>query len=96
VKLSAPEFSKHFALTGANHDWLRRMFDRQVIDLIVSTYARQSFRLSGGGPWLTFTAVSSTRQSRLKPKKWRAFLQDMTPIAIAVFERARAEDTAAA
>jgi hypothetical protein len=96
VELSAPEFSKRFALTGADYDWLPRMFDRQVIDLVISTYARQNFRLSGGGPWLTFTAVSSTRQSRLKPDKWRGFLQDMSQIAIAVFERARAEDTAAA
>jgi hypothetical protein len=92
VELSAPEFSKHFALIGADHDWLRRMFDRQVIDLIISTYARQNFQMSGGGPWLAFTIP----QTRLKPEKWRGFLQDMSQIAIAVFERARAEDTAAA
>jgi len=92
VELSAPEFSKHFALIGADHDWLRRMFDRQVIDLILSTYARQHFQISGEGPWLAFTIS----QTRLKPEKWRGFLQDMSQIAIAVFARARAEDTAAA
>jgi hypothetical protein len=96
VELSAPEFSKHFALTGADHDWLRRMFDRQVIDLIVSTYARQKFQISGGGPWLAFNTASSDRQARLKPKKWRGFLQDVSQIASAIFERARAEDDAAA
>jgi hypothetical protein len=92
VELSAPEFSKHFALIGADHNWLRRMFDRQVIDLIISAYARQKFQISGGGPWLAFTIP----QARLKPKKWRGFLQDVSPIASAIFERARAEHTAAA
>lgn len=96
VELSAPEFSKHFALMGADHDWLRRMFDRQVIDLIASAYARQHFQLRGGGPWLAFMAVTSTRQSRLKPQKWPGFIQDVSQIAAAVFERARAEHTAAA
>jgi hypothetical protein len=92
VELSAPEFSKHFALVGADQDWLRRMFDRQVIDLIVSAYARERFQLSGGGPWLAFLA----RRSNLKPGKWPGFLQDMSQIALAVYERARAADTAAA
>jgi hypothetical protein len=96
VELSAPEFSKHFALIGTDHDWLRRMFDRQVIDLITSTFARQRFQISGGGSWLSFATASSAHQSLLKPEKWRGFLQDMSQIAIAVFERARAEDTAAA
>jgi hypothetical protein len=91
VELAAPEFSKRFALTGADHGWLRRMFDHQVIDLIISTYAHQRFQISGGGPWLAFTIP----QTRLKPEKWRGFLQDMSRIAIAVFERARADDTAA-
>jgi hypothetical protein len=92
VELSAPEFSRRFALIGVDHNWLRRMFDRQVIDLIVSSYARRSFRLNGGGPWLVFVA----QQRRIKPAKWQGFLQDMSQIASAVFERARAEDTAAA
>jgi len=92
VELSAPEFSRHFALIGADQVWLRRMFDQQVIDLIVSTYARQNFRFNGGGPWLVFVA----QQRKLKPAKLRSFLQDMSQIATAIFERARAEDTAAA
>jgi hypothetical protein len=92
VELSAPEFSRHFALIGADQNWLRRMFDRQVIDMIVSSYARVNFRLNGGGPWLVFV----TQQRRLKPAKWQGFLQDVSQIALAIFERARAEDTAAA
>jgi hypothetical protein len=96
VELSAPEFSKHFALIGTDPNWLRRMFDRQVIDQVTSTYARQKFEMSGGGAWLSFATVSSSHQSLLKPEKWRGFLQEMSPLAIAVFERARAEDTAAA
>jgi hypothetical protein len=96
VELSAPEFAKHFALIGTEHNWLRRMFDRQVIDLVTSTYVRQHFQMSGGGAWLSFATVSSSHRRLLKPAKWQGFLQEMCPIALAVFERARAEDTAAA
>jgi hypothetical protein len=92
AELVDPEFSQHFALTGSDQEGLRRLFDQQVIDLIVSTNAREKLQFSGGGPWLVFL----TPQSSLKPEKWRGFLQDMSQIAIALFERVWVADSAAA
>ncbi|MGA3327080.1 MAG: hypothetical protein ABSF45_21660 [Terriglobia bacterium] len=92
VELEAPEFSQHFALTGSDQEGLRRVFDQRVVDLLVSINAREKLQFSGGGTWLVFLAP----QSSLKPEKWRGFLQDMSQIAIALFERAGVADTAAA
>jgi hypothetical protein len=91
VQLAAPEFSKHFILPGSDHVGLRRVFDQQVIDLIISTNAREKLQFSGGGPWLVFLALDR----ELKLKKWRGFLQDTSQIAIALFEHAAVADTAA-
>jgi len=92
VELEAPEFSQHFALTGSDHEGLQRVFDQRVVDLLISTDAREKLGISGGGPWLVFLPP----QRRLKPEKWRGFLQDMSQIAIALYERAGVADTAAA
>ena len=60
--------------------------------MLISADAREKLHIIGGGPWLAFIAS----KSRLKPEKWRGFLQDMSPLAIAWFERAGVADTAAA
>lgn len=84
-----PEFSRRFALTGADAIATQTLFGPALAGFLASTKLEEKFLLEGGGQWL----VLYREGQRLRPEQWRGFFEETSQIAIGFFQNCSGTET---